>query len=70
MAATAKLLPNAERPSIEGQIAVLQDSGDVDRAPDNPRKLTLTEGGLRWWRGIKALSPEPVSLEERRAQRR
>lgn len=69
-AAVAKLLPAADRASIDGQINVLRDKGDVSRGRINPRRLALTESGQRWWRGIKALSPEPVSLEERRARKR
>lgn len=68
-AATAQLLPSADRASISSQIDVLEEKGDVAGTPGKTGKLSLTESGQRWWRGIKVLSSEPIQMEEARRRR-
>jgi hypothetical protein len=52
-----KLLPAAEKPSVRQQLQTLSEGEYVVDAPDEPRSVTLSESGLRWWNGIEALSP-------------
>lgn len=52
-----RLLPAAERPSITQQLQVLREGEYVIEAPDDRRRMTLSDAGRRWWRGIEALAP-------------
>lgn len=52
-----RLLPAAERPSVKQQLQVLREEGYVIDAPEDHRRLMLSESGRRWSRGIEALQP-------------
>jgi hypothetical protein len=51
------LLPAAERPSVRQQLQVLREGKYVIEAPDDHRRVILSDSGRRWWAGIKALAP-------------
>jgi hypothetical protein len=55
--AVAGALP-AARSSIDQQLGVLRDGEYVTEVEGDARKLALTDSGLRWSRGIVALSPQ------------
>ncbi len=52
-----RLLPAMKHFSITQQLQVLREGEYVIEAPDDRRRMTLSDAGRRWWRGIEALAP-------------
>lgn len=55
-----RLLPASERPSVQQQLQVLREGAYIIEAPDDRRRMVLSDAGRRWWNGIKALAPGAV----------
>jgi hypothetical protein len=59
------MLGGTEHASIKAQLRVLLDGSYVSRSDSDTRKVSLTDSGRRWSRGIKALVGNRREQEDR-----